>query len=125
MLPNENTELNALATMVASVTPSAIAPVATSYTPEVNTTSAVMVQTMMVSTNTSKMPHIPCCTGSFTLELECTITDEPRPASLENTPRLKPAVTTLLMTTPMPPPIMATGWNAFTKIARNAAPICA
>ena len=37
-----------------------------------------------VSAKTSKIPHIPCTTGSLTLELEWTITLEPRPASLEN-----------------------------------------
>ena len=56
-------------------------------------TSAVRVHTTMVSANTSKMPHMPCCTGSFTLEAACTITEEPSPASLEKAPRLKPHVT--------------------------------
>ena len=67
-------------------------PVSRSTKPVVSTTSAVSVQTTMVSAKTSKMPHMPCCTGSRTLEDECTMTDEPRPASLENAPRLKPHV---------------------------------
>ena len=59
----------------------------------------------MVSANTSKMPHIPWATGSFTLELEWTMTLEPRPASLENTPRFMPQVTAALTPLPtMPPP---------------------
>lgn len=56
-----------------------------------------MVQTTKVSAKTSKMPHMPCFTGSLTLELEWTMTEEPRPASLEKTPRLKPWVMTVLM----------------------------
>ena len=38
--------------------------------PEVRTTKAVIVQTTIVSANTSNIPHIPCLTGSLTLELE-------------------------------------------------------
>ena len=73
--------------------PAAMRPVSRSTKPEVSTTSAVRVHTTMVSANTSKMPHMPCCTGSFTLEAACTITEEPSPASLEKAPRLKPQVT--------------------------------
>ena len=67
-----------------------MAPVCRSTRPLVSTTRAVREQTMMVSAKTSKMPHMPCITGSLTLELECTMTEEPRPASLENTPRFMP-----------------------------------
>ena len=45
-------------------------PVSKSKNPLVRTTKAVNVHTTMVSAKTSKSPYIPCCTGSFTLELE-------------------------------------------------------
>ena len=71
MPPKEKTLSNALATKVASPdVPSASIPVFRSTTPEVRITNAVMVQTIMVSANTSKMPHMPCLTGSLTFELE-------------------------------------------------------
>lgn len=72
-------------------------PVSRSTRPEDRTVKAVRVHTTMVSAKTSKMPHMPCLTGSRTLELECTITEEPRPASLENTPRFMPCSMASLM----------------------------
>ena len=74
-----------------------IMPVSRSTKPVHSSTMAVRVQTTMVSAKTSKMPHIPCWTGSLTLEEEWTITEEPRPASLEKAPRLKPQVMAMLM----------------------------
>ena len=56
------------------------------YTPEVRITRAVMEQTDRVAINTSKMPHMPCSTGSFTSASQWTITEVPSPASLEKTP---------------------------------------
>ena len=88
-----NTASKACPTSALPAAPAAMRPVSRSTKPEVSTTSAVRVHTTMVSANTSKMPHIPCCTGSFTLEAACTITEEPSPASLEKAPRLKPHVT--------------------------------
>ena len=55
-------------------------------TPEVRMASAVTVQHTSVSANTSKMPHMPCSTGSFTSASQWTITEVPSPASLEKTP---------------------------------------
>ena len=87
-----NTVEKALPTSAEPCTSMSIRPVFRSTKPDVRMTSAVRVQTTMVSAKTSKMPHMPCCTGSLTLEDACTMTDEPRPASLENAPRLKPQV---------------------------------
>ena len=61
-----------------------------SSTPDRSTAMEVRVQMMMVSTKTSKMPHRPCSTGSLVLEAAWAMGAEPRPASLENTPRAKP-----------------------------------
>ena len=47
-----------------------ISPVCRSISPVERIEKAVSVQTTMVSANTSKMPHIPCFTGSTTLEAE-------------------------------------------------------
>ena len=69
---------------------SASLPVWRSNRPEERIVNAVSEQTTIVSVNTLKIPHIPWLTGSLTLELQCTITEEPRPASLENTPRFMP-----------------------------------
>ena len=51
---------------------------------------AVMEHTTRVSANTSNTPQRPCFTGSFTLEVAWAMEAEPRPASLENTPRATP-----------------------------------
>ena len=42
------------------------------------------------SKNTSNTPQSPCLTGSLLFDALCAITDEPSPASLENTPRARP-----------------------------------
>ena len=89
--------------------------------PDVRTTSAVMVQTTEVSAKTSKMPHMPCLTGSLTSELLWTITDEPRPASFENTPLLQPCVMTSLMAMPATAPATGLMPSANLKMAANAA----
>ena len=89
--------------------------------PEVRTTSAVIVHTTKVSANTSKIPHIPCFTGSLTSELLWTITDEPSPASFENTPLLQPCVMTSLMAMPATAPATGLMPSANLKMAANAA----
>ena len=53
-------------------------------------TSAVTVHITIVSKNTSNTAHMPCSHGSFASAAVCTMTDEPSPASLENTPRDTP-----------------------------------
>lgn len=58
--------------------------------PEVRMASAVIVHMTIVSKKTSKIPHIPWRTGSFTLEAELTMTELPSPASLVKTPRATP-----------------------------------
>ena len=100
-----------------------MAPVFRSTRPLVSTARAVRVQTTRVSANTSKIPHMPCITGSRTLELEWTITLEPRPASLENTPRFMPQVTASLTPLPTMPPPTAFMAKAPLKIEAKAGPI--
>ena len=62
--------------------------------------------------------------GSFTFELEWTITDEPRPASLENTPLLHPFFIVLnasWIADPAAPPAIALGPKANLNIEENTA----
>ena len=61
---------NASLTREAPVTEVSTSPVSKSMRPEQSTVKAVRVQTTIVSKNTSKIPHIPCAIGSFTLEAE-------------------------------------------------------
>ena len=117
--PNLKIVLKASATSVASEAVSA-APVVRSITPDVRIVRAVIEQTMIVSAKTSKMPQRPCLTGSLTLELLWTITDEPRPASFEKTPLLHPCVIIVLKATPVAPPQAACFVNAMVKIALKA-----
>ena len=70
--------------------PSNAEPVLRSINPDERITIAVVEQTTSVSKNTPKIPHNPCFTGSFVSETEWSITEEPSPASFENTPLLKP-----------------------------------
>ena len=97
-------------------TPDTSCPVAKSMSPEARMDTAVSVHTTIVSANTSKIPHIPCRTGSATFELEWTITEEPSPASFENTPRFIPRITACLMPKPTIPPPTAFMPNALLKI---------
>ena len=124
MLPNANSLIlnkvsNASATRTASDVVS-MAPVSISITPDVRTTRAVIVHTMIVSANTSKIPQRPCLTGSLTLELLWTITEEPRPASFEKTPLLHPCVMMVLNVIPVTPPHTAGALKAPAKMALNA-----
>ena len=66
---------------------------------------------------------MPCLTGSLTLELECTITDEPRPASLEKTPRFIPHSIASFMPYPTTPPAAALIPKAPLKMEENTEPI--
>ena len=59
-------------------------------------------------------------TGSLTLELEWTMTEEPRPASLENTPRFMPQVTASFTVAPMTPPTAARPVKAHLKMMPKA-----
>ena len=69
-------DLNAV---IASVEPAS--PVC--HTPVQRITSAVKVQTTMVSKNTSNTPHMPCFTGSVSEDWAYAIEDCPLPASEE------------------------------------------
>ena len=65
-----NTASKACPTSALPAAPAAMRPVSRSTKPEVSTTSAVRVHTTMVSANPSKMPHMPCFTGSLTFDAE-------------------------------------------------------
>ena len=99
------------------------------FSPKVTSTplmimdSAVREQIRMVSTNTSKIPKIPCCTGPSQFAAACAIGAEPRPASLENADLLRPQMTAFLSRMPLPAPATACGLNAPTKILRKHSPI--
>ena len=86
------------------------------HTPVHRTTRAVMVQTMMVSTNTSLMPHRPCFTGWLAEEEEWASGAMPVPASLEYTPRARPQRMASITVEPAKPPVAAIGVKAYSKI---------
>ena len=75
-----------------------------------------MVQTTMVSTNTSVMPHRPCFTGWLAEEEEWAKGAIPVPASLEYTPRAKPQRMANTTVEPAKPPVAAMGVKAYWKI---------
>ena len=58
----------------------------------------------MVSMNTSKIPYRPCLTGSVSEVAAWAMGAEPRPASLEKTPRATPFCTMVLNAMPTAPP---------------------
>ena len=69
---------------------------------------------------TSKMPYRPCFTQSVSEVAAWAIGAEPRPASLENTPRLTPQVMTRTME-PTTPPVTPLGVKAPWKMSWNTA----
>src|SRR5690606_1689310 len=79
-------------------------------------TSAVMVQITTVSMNGSHRATRPSVIGSLVLTAEWAMEAEPMPASLENAARWKPTIST-----PMMPPMPASGVKAPPMIALNAA----
>ncbi len=91
--------------------------------PLMRITRAVMVQITVVSANTSKMPNRPCCTGPLVSAAAWAIGAEPKPASLENTPRATPLVMALVMVMPTAPPTTAEGLKAPTKMALSTGPM--
>ena len=103
---------NALDTSAVAGASVSIRPLLRSITPPVSTTSAVTVHITTVSTNTWRMLHIPCSTGSETSVVACTATEEPIPASLEKVPRRNPQVITCRSVTPPPAPHRAEGVKA-------------
>ena len=72
-------------------------------------TSAVIVQTTIVSMKVPSMAIMPCRTGSFVLAAACAIAAEPRPASLEKTPRATPKRMPAQTAAPAKPPVAAVG----------------
>ena len=97
------------------------APAATPYwipSPPQRITSAVSVQITIVSANTSKIPNIPCFTGSSVSAHACAIDPVPIPASFEKIPLETPRLIVINML-PTTPPVNADGLNAPTKIISN------
>ena len=88
--------------------------------PEVRITSAVMVQTRMVSINVPNIATMPCRTGLFVLAAAWAIAAEPKPDSLENTPRATPNRMAAATAAPAKPPVAATGVKAYEKIKARA-----
>ena len=74
-------------------------------------TIAVSVQIRIVSVNTSKIPNIPCFTGSPVSAHAWAMEPVPRPASLEKIPRATPFFI-LRKKLPTIPPVTEAGWNA-------------
>ena len=89
-------------------------PVTTSVKP-------VNVQMMMVSMNVPVMEIRPCSAGHFVFAAAATIGAEPKPDSLENTPRATPLRIAIMTVAPKKPPAAAVGVNAHSKIVAIAA----
>jgi len=79
-----------------------------------------MVQMMIVSTNTSKMPKKPCFTGFFVSAQAWAMEPVPRPASLEKMPRDTPFFM-LMKKLPTTPPVTEAGLKAPSIIEANTA----
>ena len=88
------------------------------------TMKAVMEQTTIVSTKTSKMPTTPCSEGWLTFAMPCAIGALPRPASFDSTPRLMPAATIWATDAPTKPPTAADGENACERISPRTSGTC-
>ena len=78
--------------------------------------SAVQLHRMMVSMNTLSDCTMPCATGCLTSATAATLGALPRPASLENRPRLTP----MMMAAPMPPAKAGSKPKALRKMVPNA-----
>ena len=65
----------------------------------------------------------PCSTGSFVLAAAAAIGAEPRPDSLEKTPRATPFWIAIRMLAPAKPPIAAAGLKAEVKMRASVAGI--
>ena len=81
--------------------------------------SAVIVQIMIVSMKTESIAHIPCVWCLSALEFALIITEEPRPASFENTPRFTPHFIASSITIPTVPPPTALNEKASVKMRAN------
>lgn len=87
----------------------AVSPCQTPVTTRVN---PVMVQMMMVSKKVPVMQTNPCSTHESVLAAAAAIGAEPRPDSLEKTPRATPACSASMMVAPAKPPVAAVVLNA-------------
>ena len=80
-----------------------------------------MVQIIRVSIKVPVMEIRPCSAGSLVLAAAAAMGAEPRPDSLENTPRAIPFCMAIMMVEPAKPPAAAAPVNADSKIRATAA----
>ena len=83
--------------------------------PVITMTSAVIVQTTIVSMNGSSSATMPSREGWGTLAAACAMAAEPMPASFENAARWNPTTST-----PRNPPPIARGLKAPVKMSLKA-----
>ncbi len=88
---------------------------------ETRITKPVMLHTMMVSMKTSSMPMEACTSGDSAVEAAWAMGAEPRPASLEKTPRAMPMRMAIITEAPAKPPCAAVGVNASETTHQNTA----
>ena len=89
------------------------APVRTSARP-------VIVQMMIVSMKVPVMEMRPCSAGRFVFEAADAMGAEPRPDSLEKTPRAMPFCIAIMMVDPAKPPTAASPVNALCRMRETA-----
>ena len=80
-----------------------------------------MVQMMIVSMKVPVMEISPCSAGSFVFAAAAAIGAEPRPDSLEKTPRAIPFCIAIMIVEPAKPPAAAVPVNAPSRISPIAA----
>ena len=86
-----------------------------SHVPVTRMTIALNVQMIIVHINTSKIPNIPCLTGSFVFAWACRMLALPFPPSFEYTPLEQPFLIVAASAAPANPPVAAVPVNAFVK----------
>ena len=91
------------------------------HTPVTTSVRPVSVQIMMVSIKVPVIEIRPCSAGHFVLAAAATIGAEPRPDSLENTPRATPFLIAIMTVAPRKPPVAAVVVKALSKIMETAA----
>ena len=92
-------------------------------TPVTKMVKPVRVQIINVSIKVPVIEIKSCSTGSFVLAAAAAIGAEPRPDSLEKTPRATPFWIAIRMLAPAKPPTAATGLKAEAKIRASVAGI--
>ena len=81
----------------------------------------VIVQMMIVSMNVPVIEMRPCSAGHFVFAAAAAIGAEPRPDSLEKTPRAMPFCIAIMIVEPAKPPTAAWPVNASSRMSAMAA----